>query len=134
MNLRGFKAGAIVLALFGFLTPVRVEAYPYCDCDVKCVYDAGGLCLVGGGSTSATVYWSGTFNYKLDDGDPYGGTLITPADYEKDCKSTSGYAQTGLHSHFNSLCRKKVDWLSYVNAAGFAHEVTVSACKYVAKK
>ena len=128
-------SATFVAALSYFLLPVSdALARPYCECDVKCEYDAGGLCLVGGGSTMATAYWKGTFNYKVDEGDPYGGTLKVGADFIADCGSSTGYAQTRLYSHFNAVCRGKVDWLSYLNAAGFAHKVTISRCSYKAAR
>lgn len=128
------KRFAYFAAAFFAAFPSSAHATPYCTCEVTCVYDDGGLCLIGGGSTMATVRWSGTFDYHVGNGDPFGGTLKAPQDFKDDCTNSAGFAQRGLYSKFNSLCRSKVGWGAYLNALGRAHEVTLRSCSYSTKR
>lgn len=127
--------------LLVLLFPACAAASPYCECEVQCFHPSGGFAFTCSGAAGETKeVWTSTFDYKVDDGDPYGGpgflfngTLTTAASYRKDCLDQNGIAQKKILSHSRSVCRSKTDWSSWVATGGSGIRVDAYYCKYRAK-
>ena len=137
------KAGSCYFRVFAHLSvfllcsfghPDLARANPYCRCQVQCIYPSGGFCLTASGTAGLTKStWSADFDYKVNDGDPYGWYLRIPKDFMDDCASSSGYAQSGIKENAYRYCASLQDWSSYLASAGLGITVDLYSCVYDAK-
>ena len=128
-------AQLFVLLLCSLGHPDLARANPYCRCQVRCTYPSGGICFTPSGTGQpGKSNWSANFDYKVNDGDPYGWYLRVPKDFSDDCASSSGYAQSEIKANAYRYCFSLQDWSSYLGSGGgYGVTVDLQSCKYDGK-